>query len=300
MPGRPRKTEPEETALAVTGFEAQAQVPAVRASAAIATEVQGAILVAQNFPRNEDRSFERLMRSCKRTSFAEDAAYKFPRGGQTISGPSVRLAREAARLWGNIRYGLDIVRDDEDTRQIRGWAWDVETNTKVEAEDDFKKLVYRKKGGWIKPDERDLRELSNRRGAILVRNCILQLLPPDLIEDALNEASETLKDRAAKDPDAERKRLILAFGDLNVTPDDLAGYLGKPIAKVSPSELATLREVYVSIRDGHSNWLDYAGDQPTAKKREGSTSSLTMDKLKPKKEAGDGEGEGPQGQDHKA
>src|SRR5205085_986190 len=140
--------------------------------------------------RNELMAFQQLAVACKRLSFAEQSSYAFPRGGQTVSGPSVHLARAAARVWKNLQYGVRITRDDDDSRQIQAFAWDLETNVKVTGEDDFKKLVYRKKDGWVKPDERDLRELTNRRGAILVRNCILQILPKDLIEDARDECTK--------------------------------------------------------------------------------------------------------------
>ena len=46
---------------------------------------------------------------------------------------------------------------------------------------------------WTVPDERDLRELTNRRGAICVRNAILALVPPDLVEDAMATADQTLE-----------------------------------------------------------------------------------------------------------
>lgn len=248
----------EETGLS-TRTEQSFELAQTSAAAAAQFEIQSAIIIARRFPRNEDQAFEKLMRACKRLSFAEDAAYAFPRGGETVEGPSVNLAREAARVWGNIRHGLDVIRDDETSRQIRGWAWDLETNTKVSAEDEFAKLIYRKKGGWQKPDERDLRELTNRRGAILVRNCILQVLPKDLIEDALHRSKETIREGAASDPETTRKRLILAFSELNVTPDMIEHALGHPIAQCSPKELADLRTVYKSIADGNSTWAEYIG-----------------------------------------
>lgn len=237
--------------LAPTGAAAQAQY-----------EIQSAITIARRFPRNEDEAFAKLMKACARTSFAEDASYKFPRGGESVDGPSVNLAREGARVWGNIRYGLDIIRDDADSRQVRGWAWDLETNVKVTAEDDFAKLVYRKAKGWVKVDERDLRELTNRRGAILIRNCILQLLPKDLIEDARAAAAETLKAEAKRDPDAARKKIIVAFAQVNVTPSMLEEYLGCALATASPDQISKLRDVFVSIRDGNSTWTEYVNKAP--------------------------------------
>lgn len=252
----------EDTGLAVATSSTSELAP-TRAAAEAQFEIQSAIVLARRFPRNEDQAFAFLMKSCDRTSFAETAEYEFPRGGKPVTGASVNLAREAARVWGNIRYGLNILRDDEDSRQIEGWAWDLETNTKVTAQDDFRKLIQRRQKGskteWVRPDERDLRELTNRRGAILVRNCILQLLPSDLIEDARGRAAETIKAGAKKDPEAARKKVILAFSELNITPDMLEGHLGHPLSKCSPEEIAKLRKVYQSIRDGNSTWDEYAG-----------------------------------------
>jgi hypothetical protein len=251
----------EETALS-TRTEHSSELAPTAGAAEKQFEIQSSIAIAKRFPRNEDQAFARLMKAADRSSFADDAAYSFPRGGQAVEGPSVNLAREAARVWGNIRYGLEILRDDEESRQIRGWAWDMESNTKVTAEDDFQKLIQRRnKSGpgtvWVKPDERDLRELTNRRGAILVRNCILQLLPKDLIEDALDRCQETLKKGAERDPDGARKKLILAFSQLSITPEMLEKKLGHPLAESTPKEIAELRTIYKSIADGNSTWSEY-------------------------------------------
>lgn len=247
-----------------TRTEETSELTPVAAGVGIEAEIKAAITVALKFPRNEDRAFEKLMRACRRTTFADDASYSFPRGDSDVSGPSIYLAREAARVWGNIRHGADIVADDEESRTIQAWAWDLETNTKVTAQDSFKKLIYRKRGGWIKPDERDLRELTNRRAAILKRNCILEILPKDLIEDALDLAEGTLKDKAAKDPDGERKKILLAFSQINVSADMLEQKLGHPVAQCSPAELAQLRRIYKSIIDGNSTWAEYVNSQGQA------------------------------------
>jgi hypothetical protein len=228
--------------------------------ARVVQEVQGAIIVAQRFPRNEDEARVKLLRACKRPTFAENAEYEFPRGGNDVSGPSVQLAREAARVWGNIQYGFEIVSEDEVWRSIRAYAWDVETNSKPFQEDRFKKLIYRKANGgqWVKPDERDLRELTNRRAAICYRNCILQVIPSDLIQEAIEQSRMTLRDRAAADPDGERKRILDAFAnDLNVMPNSVEAILGHSVTEASPVEIAKLRAIYKSIRDGNSTLNDY-------------------------------------------
>ena len=270
----------EETALATLDTETGELLPTAEI-AKEQTEIQSAIIIAKKMPRSEDQAFSKLMKSCQRPTFAEDVSYSFPRGEATVTGPSVHLAREAARVWGNIRYGLDILTDAEDSRVIEGWAWDMETNTKVTSADAFKKLIYRKKGGWVKPDERDLRELTNRRGAILVRNCILQLLPKDLIEDALFQAAKTVQAQVSEDPDAAKKRLLASFATLNVTADMLTERLGHPLSECTPQELTELRGVYKSIADGNSKWSEYAADPKKDKdKKEADKGKLSMEDLK--------------------
>lgn len=258
-----RRSSTEETGLATT-HEFSGELAPTAAAAEKQFEIQSAIVLAKRFPRDEDQAFQKLMKACNRSSFAEDAEYSFPRGGQPVKGPSVFLAREAARVWTNIRYGLTITRDDQNSRQIQAWAWDLETNTKISAEDDFRKLIFRRGKGWIEPDERDLRELTNRRGAILIRNCVLQILPKDLIEDALATCRETLRSNVAKDPDSARKKILVAFSELNVTAEMLAAYLGHPVAQSSPAEIADLRAVYKSISDGNTTWADYVNGNSEA------------------------------------
>lgn len=229
------------------------------AQASAQHEMQAAVLMAKKFPRNEDASYQSLMRACKRTTFAEKSAYKFPRGGSNVTGPSIYLAREAARAWGNIRYGFDILTDDETDRVIRGWAWDIQTNAKVQADDSFKKLIFRKGKGWIEPDERDLRELTNRRAALLIRGCILQLIPSDIIEDAMNRSSETLRAGVNQNNIGEqRKKVIEAFDSIGVSVKALETYLGHELSACSPQEIVDLRGIYASIKDGQSSWKDYA------------------------------------------
>ena len=228
-------------------------------------EIQSMFTVAKRFPRDVDKAFAELMASAKRPTFAEEAAYSFPRGDKTVTGPSINIAREAKRVWGNMRAGVRVMHDDAKSRRIRAEAWDLEKGGYEFAEDEFLKLIQRKVKQpdgtfvtlWVVPDERDLRELTNRRAAILVRNCILALLPKDLIEDAMMICADTKKDKAAKDPEGARKRLIVNFMEFRVTPEMIAEKLGHPMAEASPEELVELSGVYQSIKDGQSTWREY-------------------------------------------
>jgi hypothetical protein len=217
-------------------------------------EIQAAVILAKQFPRVYDDSWARLMKACQRKTLAEKARYRYPRGGKMIVGPSVNLARVAAQCYGNIRWGLNILRNDNDEVLIEGWAWDMEQNIKSTAQDCFKKLIFRKDKGWVTPDERDLRELINRRGAILVRNCLLNILPKDLIEDAEAQAEQALR-KQIKDPSGERKRLILEFDKYGVTVDMLNRYIGQE--SWGADDIIHLKEILNSIQDGQAKREDY-------------------------------------------
>lgn len=233
-------------------------VAVAAAEQSVIQEVQGAMIIAQRFPRDEDVCRQRMLRICQRQSFAADAEYSFPRGGQTIHGPSVYFAREVAKVWTNLRHGFYVVADSDTERTIRSWAWDLESNTKVESEDIFKKLIYRKGKGWIVPDERELRELTNRRAAIAKRNCILELIPSDFVDDMLAECTRTVEQDIADDPEKARKSAVDAFTKIRVPIEELKQFISvSDLNCLSPSQIATLRQVYASIRDGQSSWSDY-------------------------------------------
>ena len=228
-------------------------------------DIESAIIVARKFPRNESAAYQALLHACQRSSFAEQAMYSFPRFDSDegrnvdITGPSVKLAREAARVWGNMRWGFVVIADGEDTRTIEGWAYDLQTNTRPSQQDTFTKIGYTRAGDYKPLNERGLRETTSRRAAFLIRNSLLQLIPADFIDDAMLEVEKTLATEAKKDPDAEKKKIIAAFDGIGVKVADLEEYLKHVIDSASPAEIKKLRGMYKSIDDGNSTWAEYSG-----------------------------------------
>lgn len=280
----------------------------VGASAAIAreeAELKTAIFLSRENPRDEYRAYEKIIKSCERPGFAEGALYAFPRGGTTVKGPSVKMARELARLWGNIRYGCRVVSVDRTHVHIKGYAHDLETNAYVEAEDKFEKSIQRKKGGvtvWVTPDERDLRELVNRRASFLYRNCVLQLIPPDMTEDAKAACDDTVQKAAEGDLGTDRvaatRRMVLAFAEYSITTDMLAEKIGNKLDVITATQLAELRVIFKSIKDGASTREDHfainkpAETAPVADPTKNKVENLAAS-LKAKQEAAKGSKEEP-------
>jgi hypothetical protein len=242
----------------------ETQAGTLSAVARAEAEIKAAIAIAKRFPRNETQARINILKSCDRPRFADEALYAFPRGkgekATMVEGPSVAMARELARCWGNMQFGLRIVTDDEERVHILGRAYDSETNTLVEMEDKFKKLIQRA-NGYVRPQERDLRELINRRGAICVRNAILQVIPKDIVEEAVERCNATLTKAAEgkmkEDPKATARKLAEFFDQIGVTVAMLEGHLGHTYDTMTPKEYAKLRGIWQSIMDGNSKVDEY-------------------------------------------
>lgn len=250
----------EDTTLGIRQ-SGSAELSVASAQAEETALIQSAVVAAHRFPRDEAQVSLRLHAACDRAAFAQEAEWSFPRGGETVRGPSIYFAREALRIWGNTRSGLSVVRDDKTSRKIRAWVVDLENNNYISREAEFAKLIQRRRQGgqsqWVVPDERDLRELTNRLGAIELRNAILSILPSYLVDEAIERCQATVRKAASDNVEGARERILRSFSKIQITRADLEVYLGHPWEATSAEQLAELRGVGKSIIDGNSTWAEY-------------------------------------------
>lgn len=251
------------------------QHPALQNSTAMAAAEQrdkAAIQVAAEmsvrYPRNEVVARDRALKACLSIVVAEKARYSFPRGKERVTGPTVVLVREMARCWGNIRYGYEIVDSANGRLRIIGWAWDMDpsSNLWVQTADEFDLVVQKKdyesgKTRWVDADEREARELLNRRAAICERNALKKLLPQYLIDEALERCDETraqgFTEKLKKDRNAVVAKLLKGWAKLNVTEAMLVAYLGHKVEVVTADELSELHAAWLSIDEGASKVDDH-------------------------------------------
>ena len=230
----------------------------IESSRAIA-EAQGKLVIAKRFPRDEARAYAKIMESCRRKGLAEEATYAFPRGGQTVSGPSIRLAEELARAWGNIDYGIRELSRKEGVSEMEAYAWDLETNTSSSQKFSVRHIRDTRGGGQALTDERDIYELTANQGARRLRARVLAILPPDLVEAALTECKQTLAGKS-DEPIADRvRKMIRAFEKFGVTAPMIEARLGHTLDAVLPDELADLIGIFNSLKSGMSKAGDWFG-----------------------------------------
>lgn len=247
-----------------------------------AQEVQAAMVVAKRFPRDEDVAYSRIMKACKRQSLAETAVYEYRRGGQAVTGPSIRLAEVLAQNWGNIDYGLIEMEQKNGESQVMAYAWDLETNvrqTKIFTVPHFRAT---KSGGYVLTDPRDIYEMVANQGARRVRSCILGVVPKDIVDEAVAECARTLK--SGKEPISDRVRKMISVFQENygVSKEALEKFAGCNTEAFTEQTLLSLGRIYTALKDGAAKREDYFDiAKPESKKDEGPADT----EKKPKKPA---------------
>jgi len=76
-------------------------------------EIQAQVFMAKQYPRDENQARARILRACQRPGLASKAIYTYPKGGQRVSGPSIRLAEAMAQAWGNLDFNTVILEQRE-------------------------------------------------------------------------------------------------------------------------------------------------------------------------------------------
>lgn len=226
-------------------------------------EVQAALTIAQCRPRNELRARERLIQACQRTTLAEAAVYQFPRGGQSVTGPSIRLAEVAARCFGNMTYGFRELSRRQGESECEAFAWDLETNTKAVRQFAVRHLRDKRGGPVALTDERDIYEMIANQAQRRVRATILEIIPGDIIDDAMAECEKTKKAALGNRPQAEIiKDMIAAFAQFGVGREAIEKRLGHRLDSVQAGEVLGLKRIWSSIHDGFSTAAEWFEMQP--------------------------------------
>jgi hypothetical protein len=225
-------------------------------------EVQAAMIIAQRFPRDPIGAMDRILRACTRPSLAEGALYSYSRGGQEITGPSIRLAETAAQAWGNMTFGVRELEQRNGASTVEAFAWDMETNTRQVKVFQVEHKRHTKRGAYKLEDPRDIYELVANQGARRLRSCILGVIPGDVIEAAVKQCEETLHASADTSPEA-LKKIVDAFQKFDVTREQIEKRIQCRLDAIRPAQVVQLKKVYASLRDGMSVAADWFEQPPT-------------------------------------
>ncbi len=238
-------------------------------------EVQGAMVVARQFPRNPQRAMDAILNECTRVGLAEKAEYQYARGGSDIRGPSIRLAETIARQWGNMLTGVTELTRGAGVSECMAYAWDLETGYRDEKRFQVKHWRETRAGGHAITGERDIYEHVANLGARRKRACILAVVPSDVVEAALEQCELTLRTKVEIN-DELIKSLVDKFASVDVTRVMLEQNIQRNIDSITPALVVRLGRIYTSIKDGISlprDWFETATDNAGAGPR-GATQRL--------------------------
>lgn len=228
----------------------------IESSRAVA-EAQGKLIIAKNFPRNEYESYAKAIEACKRRSLAEKAIYSYPRSGSTISGPSIRLAEELARCWGNIDFGIKELSQKDGESEMQAYCWDMETNTMSSQTFVVAHVRDTKNGRKKLTEQRDIYENNANMAGRRLRARILAVLPPDLVEQAVAECRKTLAGNNDVPITDRIKKMVVAFEKFGVKVETIEKRLDRKIDTMTADDISEYIGIYNSLKDGSSSVSDW-------------------------------------------
>ena len=212
-------------------------------------EVAAAVQVAQMYPRDERNAWLAMEAACQRKGLAERAFYEVPNRGH---GPSVHLARELARIWGNMDYGVrETHRDDDLGRsEVLAFAWDQQTNSRTSR--SFLVPHVRMAGGRRKPltDVGDIYLNNQNQGARALRECIFAIMPADFISKAQEVCRATLVKGDGKPLQTRIAEMVEGFAGLGVDVPRMEQRIGRSRGQWTNADVADMTITYGTLSRG--------------------------------------------------
>lgn len=246
-------------------------------------KVKAAIILAKQFPRDRIKAMDAISNACQREGLANAALYEYAKGGSKITGPSIRLAETIAQNWGNIEFGWDEVgrgrsQDGVGYSEIVAFAWDMETNVKRTTKFQVKHWRDIRGGGYPLRDEREVFENNANLASRRLRACIINLIPADVMDGAVEQCERTLKEKVNITPE-RIKGMIEAFAAFGVTKEQIEKRIQCRVDAVTPSQMLSLTKIYNSMKDGMSSAHDWFDASPEKEKEDEKSKGSKLDQF---------------------
>lgn len=234
-------------------------------------EAQGQLTLAKKFPRSVTAAITEFLEACNSPAFAATAFYSVPNRG---SGPSIRLAEEAARCYGNFVYGHRELSRSEGKSEIEVYAWDMEKNNRSSRQITVMHVTDTRNGPKRLTDQADIDNKIANVASKQMRGRILALMPKHMIAAGVEAAKRTLAGNGEK-PISERLiAMAAAFGRFGVNNEMLEAYLKHPVDNTTIDELADLMGIFNAIKEG-AKASDYFGQAEKADATAATAAAIT-------------------------
>ncbi len=233
-----------------------------------ASEIQAMVFMAKQFPRNQIQAADRILNACTRQTLADSAVYSYPRGGQSVEGPSIRLAEVLAQNWGNLDFGIRELSQENGVSTVEAYAWDLETNVRQAKVFQVAHKRMAKGGTKTLTDPRDIYEMVANQGSRRLRACILSIIPGDIVEAALAQCSVTQAASVGATPEEIKetiRKMTVVMGKFGITTENIQERYQCRLEAIRPAQIVELRKIHTSLKDGMSKPSDWFAIQEVKK-----------------------------------
>lgn len=215
------------------------------------------VQVAKQYERSIPKVRAQVVELCQIPQLAEKAMYAYPRGGQVVIGPSIRLIEELACCMGNIEYGIIELQQTEKEILLEAFAWDIEKNVRRSMRWTVPMERSTKKGSYALTDQRDRYEMMANMGMRRVRACLMAVIPASVQEIAIETVQTTLANHSRLISPEKQGRMLEVFASFSVERRHIEHYLTHKLDKLSVQEAMNLKSICESLEAGMSKPSDF-------------------------------------------
>ena len=219
--------------------------------------VDSQVATAKQYPRDLKRSINNsIAMATMDYNTAQSCGYALPRGGKTITGPSVHLAKLIVSNWGNVRAEAKVVKITDKQVISRGTCWDLENNVATAFE--VRRSIVGKSGKRFTDDM--ITVTGNAANAIAYRNAVFSVIPK-AITDKVYQAAQHFITGDLSDEEkivARRKKCIDFFKDeYGISEEEVVMLCGKQtVNQIQAEQIALLLGITQSLKDGDTTVED--------------------------------------------
>jgi hypothetical protein len=208
------------------------------------------VATAKQFPRSIKKAVENAITTVTMdVETANSCTYSVPRGGKSVTGPSVHLSKILLQYWGNMRVETKVIGIDAKHVTSQAIAFDLETNVAIKVE--VKRSVLTKSG---RMNDDMITVTGNAANAIAMRNAIYAVIPKAVVTKVYNEAKKAITGDVSDQTKLinRRKQVFDGFRETyGVNEQEILNAIGRAaIDHVSPDDIVTIIGIGQAIKDG--------------------------------------------------
>lgn len=215
-------------------------------------EIDSQVATAKAYPRNIKQSISKAVEIATFSqNIAESCIYSIPRGGKTISGPSIRLAEIMISVWQNIHCSTRVVSNNGKFISVEAIVIDRESNNVYAETIDRSIMTSAKNGKTPSTFSFDMQQTTAAAAAsIALRKAAFRLIPKQFVEIVYEEAKKVAVG-GINDLSKNLEKAIAAFERSGFTRNKILDFFEvKSIEALTQENLAELIGIKNAIVQG--------------------------------------------------